>query len=236
MTRSKLPIFLHVPRSGGTTLRRKLEAIYPREQVIVHDDSVDASSFWAEVAVLDREQLERVQLVAGHLPHGVGDAFERPVGYFTFLREPVARVVSDYRWAQSLRGHVFHEGAQETLRHALASRAYLNFDNLQVRMLAGGCATGVPYGKLTSKHLRRAIANLDDFDLVGLTEDLASDARHLELLYGWKIQISEDEWVNVSTCREPVAEADLELVRRHNQLDALLYREVLARRGPEYSI
>src|SRR5579859_7456320 len=42
-----------------------------------------------------------IRLLAGHMPFGFGQNFPGPSEYFTFVRNPIARAVSDYHFCRS---------------------------------------------------------------------------------------------------------------------------------------
>ena len=76
---------------------------------------------------------------------------------------------------------------------------------------------------LDSTHLQQALARIDGFDLVGLTEQLGDFAHKLEQLTGISGQI---EQVNVAPESPSVPDSLLQQIRQDNALDMQLYDHV----------
>jgi sulfotransferase famil protein len=214
--------FLHVPRAGGTTLRDVITRRYVKERVLTHDDSSSTRGWEEKVRRAPRD----VALVAGHLPSDAPmPRHDPPLRRVTFLREPVARVISDYAWArQSPSSHIARDYCtMYTLREAIERRCYRNFDNLQVRLFSG--ALEEPWGQLTKEHLHDAVRALATFDFVGLTERMDRQMRDLEDAFPeWSGIGIELERKGISSRLGEVDAGTLAAVRDANLLDAMLYR------------
>src|SRR5947208_15108040 len=78
-------IFLHLPRTAGTTFVRILERQYGADAVL---DLYD-SALGEEVAALT--ELEQVCVITGHFYFGIHTDLSGPCHYVTFLRDPVKR-------------------------------------------------------------------------------------------------------------------------------------------------
>src|SRR5207249_5331452 len=96
---SPVIVFVHVPKTGGMTLH----SILSRQLHGVFAESMDEVQ--AALNALDETELDRLELVAGHVPYGVHEFLRRPVTYVTLLREPVERVVSHYWFVRTEPGH-----------------------------------------------------------------------------------------------------------------------------------
>ena len=101
-----------------------------------------------------------LEVAHGHMLF-VPDRWPRDARFVTILRDPVERTISHYYWlkretrARSALGSIEEAIGQGEIR-----------DNLQVRVLAGAD----PSGPVTSTMAEEAIAALDRFTAVGLTE------------------------------------------------------------------
>lgn len=82
-----LIVFLHIPKTGGTTIQRHFERVYGERYLRLHGN-VQASSItdWSAV-----------DAVAGHIDRTIERYIPTPT-YYTVLRNPVARLLSLYRW------------------------------------------------------------------------------------------------------------------------------------------
>lgn len=148
-------VFVHVPKTAGTTLKGVLAAQYRRVHDVPGRSAVESIERFRQ---LDPEERSAVDLVMGHLTLGLHDALPRGCDYLTFLRNPVEQVMSGF--------HQIRRNPRNPLHNALlveadSPEAYIDFqrkwgiDNLQTRHLAG-----------VAPHVRPE-ADAVDFDLEG---------------------------------------------------------------------
>jgi hypothetical protein len=109
-------IFVHVPKTAGTSLRAELAAILPPD-INIHVDYTDTSRSFhdriddAVARFLEQAGPRGTRFASGHIVgrHVTRIAQQMPQARFiTMLRDPVARVVSDFRHQRSPR-HPGHE-------------------------------------------------------------------------------------------------------------------------------
>ena len=99
-------IHLHIPKTGGTSLNSMVQHAF--EGTEVSDTMVIGSERYnclglapfelcrEHFASYGGDDLRRIRYVTGHLPMGLHQAFDRTVKYFTVIRHPVDRVISDF--------------------------------------------------------------------------------------------------------------------------------------------
>ncbi len=80
-----LYIFLHLVKTGGMTVWQMLEKALPGKAV-----RCDLS------AIKNGAVKDSTRILAGHFQFGIHQHIDRPCRYFTILRHPVDRVISDY--------------------------------------------------------------------------------------------------------------------------------------------
>jgi hypothetical protein len=88
-------IFLHIPKTAGTTLNRIIEWQYNPLSIF----TLDPYRFRATAErfmTLSEERRRRIQVVRGHLYYGLHETSPAGATYITMLREPVARFLSSY--------------------------------------------------------------------------------------------------------------------------------------------
>lgn len=171
---TRVLIFLHIPKTAGTTLNLLLENYYqPAESYATFPNRMHPDGSLEGFRELSQEKVDQLKLLTGHMGFGLHERFSRPVIYTTLLRDPVGRVVSQYLNAMRNRDSTVypmiqagHMDLKEFGRYYAAS----NMDNLQTRMIAGNWEKkGV--GRCDEAMLAKARDNLQRyFPVVGLNE------------------------------------------------------------------
>jgi hypothetical protein len=132
-------IYLHIPKTAGTTLGEALAA-EPKLQpgAIVHSDL----SVYRSLPLMQRR---RLRLLRGHMNMGLGDLIDAPHRYICVIRRPGPRIYSFYRYVSRTKDHPHYkevgesnlsfgeylEFSQENLHHRV------EIENGQVRRLSG---------------------------------------------------------------------------------------------------
>jgi Galactose-3-O-sulfotransferase len=219
-TANRCIIFLHLPKTGGVTLRRALKWKYAPDMLNFETLTKPAESL-ADVPLSDRRN---ARVLTGHLHYGVHDYIPQPCDYITLLREPIARVVSYYYY---ILGHPKHWRHAELVRSGMSLDEFARtspergVEDDQTRMLSGRGAGELDAGSLGRKALDEAKRNLEKFLVVGLTERFDESFILIRRALGWKFPLYVAG--NVSTGPKPASAAALELIRERNQLDLELY-------------
>lgn len=233
MPEVKALIFVHLPKTAGSSLTAILEQQYPPERSYstsfnAHHPHGSLSGFHA----LSPEQLAQIDFLYGHMPYGLHEKLPRPAEYITMLRDPVRRVVSNYffegREPSSAIYDRVHSGAMDI-------EAYLDFirelgiDNIQTRMIAGiyDPAGGPP---MTDEILARAQENLEKhFVVVGLQEAFEDSYLILRHRFGWPYTDYPFHGVAPRSHRQSaVPDHILERIAREHRYDAALYESARA--------
>lgn len=217
-TNGEALIFLHIPKTAGTTLNRIIEWQYdPR--LIYTIDPYQIRATVGRLQTLPEERRRRLRVVRGHLIYGVHEFLPQGGTYITMLRDPVKRVLSSYQFILRRPLHPLH---RKLKAKGIGVEEFLNYtakrQNLQTKMLAG-----VPYvGPCDEETLARAIAHADkSFRVVGLSERFQESLLMIASSFGWKIPYYENR--KVSKNRPAIDPAMLELIREHNPYDLALY-------------
>ena len=85
-------IFLHIPKTAGTTLHDILDRHYPPESI--YSIGAIAHESMAGFKDLDEQDRNKSGCCAGIWAYGLHEHLPGPAKYFTILRDPVARVIS----------------------------------------------------------------------------------------------------------------------------------------------
>jgi hypothetical protein len=177
-----LPLFVHMPRTGGTAFTAVLRAHFSR--VLQLSERLEIAAF---LGMPDQDRA-RFDLIAGHMPFGADTFIPRRCPYIVWLRDPVDRLVSSYFHARSHQDNGLHRFASEhTLREYAEHAPTFMRDNGQTRRLAayewsevlsGGPFwwQRVPIGCVSRAMLDQARENLDR-SCVGIYEHFIDSAR-----------------------------------------------------------
>jgi hypothetical protein len=226
-------VFLHIPKTAGTTLYHILDRNYRKSTVytIWQDGSLDG---FKQLSQADRAQ---VQLLRGHFGYGIHTYLPRPCVYFTFLRNPLARTVSYYHFVRHTPAHYCHDLVVSrglNVQQFVESGQDPLVDNAQTRLLAG-LETGqeLPVGGCTRNLLERARHNLrENIAVTGIVEEFDAALLIMKRTFGWRSVYYAEQNVTPTAARppelSPSARAAIEQV---NELDVELYadaREIFA--------
>jgi hypothetical protein len=219
-------IFLHIGRTGGTTLWRVLRRQYPR-RASFSIDSTDVEGSLRGLGALPHARRAGLQLVRGHGVFGVHELIRQPVTYITFMRDPVDRVLSAYHYVRTRPYHELHEQVSRrnlSFAEFVRSGLSLETDNWQTRVIAGDLDT--PFGRCTPDLLERAKRTIAEwFSVVGLLERFDESLVLCRRRLGWRWPPVHGHR-NAARSRRPVddlAPAELEAALELNQLDCALY-------------
>lgn len=237
-----LTVFVHIPRTAGTTFAAVLRDNFPNGVRSLGNAFRSSGGFDSrllrrldDAAVLTRN----AQVLVGHVHFGIRDRLPSDARYITFLRNPVERTLSHYYSLVRLSRRKALPG--DGSLNATLSAGDVIYDNLQTRML---CGEPEPFGKVGDRMLEQAKENLRSrFAAFGVVESfdesvvlLAHEIGLESILYLRQRFAARPRGHEVPAEMRAVAE-------RFNQYDAELYRSALelfeqrvAEQGPEFHV
>ena len=236
--------FLHIPRTAGTTLNAVIRNNFAPEEVL----SVYNRADYERLAVLDEAALAPIRLIQGHLflqSYDPPMSYAREVEVFTFLREPVARLVSQYlfelHWEENSLYSFLNEGGVSFADYVTSDCKELRYRgrNFMTRMLSG---MDFDLDSFPRAALDAAKRNLESvFGFVGIQERFDESLVMLQDFLGLESLLHERRNALRPALKERIGEADLALAAERNAADAELYAfavglfdERVASQGPEF--
>jgi hypothetical protein len=218
-------IFLHIPKTAGTSLRQSIAHVYSEERCLfVYDPAFFTDP---EQAAAMRERAGRADVVFGHMSYGVHESLGLEARYVTVLREPVARVASFFRHqARDEQSEYYGDiAAGMTLVDLLRSEKCHQVNNHMCRILSGRHTDAAVFDR---QELTLAWANVDtQFLAVGLTERLDRSVEAFGRALGWPAAPSVPLLnADPEPDRYPLDEETRAEIERYNALDQRLYRRV----------
>jgi len=213
-------IFLHVPKTAGTTLNRLIEWEYPLFQMY----SVDPVFFTWSASHLRRlppRRLKKTRMFKGHMLFGLHEILPQPATYITVLRDPIDRVMSAFYY---MRSYILHPKYWKFRREQWTVEDFvrrLPRDNVQCKILAGA-----EYNSpCTEEIFEQAKENLfRHFSVVGLSERFEESLALMKLRLGWKLwRYSSFNVTRARPKKADLSQATLDLIAAKNSFDLALY-------------
>lgn len=222
-------IFIHIPKTAGTSLMKVLAGEYGDKAVKIQC-SPEYPDYRETFSGIPDDMKAALKLVAGHFPFGVHKYFSNPARYLTILRNPVSRIESLYYHHMRNPGNEIHEVIMKYHLSLLGFVEYFHdkisaINNGQTRILTGlHTVNRHPQNMpVTETHLEIAKANLKNRIHFGLAERLKETLLLFQSLFSWKPfdipckNVAEHEKI-------PLDEPTIQCIKSLNRFDLELYK------------
>jgi hypothetical protein len=209
-------IIVHVPRTGGTTVCKRLGAGILRARQIgpTYDTNYkEAAALWEG----------KVRVIASHFPYGAHEKLAGPYEYATILRHPVARAGSSFRWhSPDFRFRSYYDPAlREAASKGIAEFVKQSIERNPATKLLAGLGMGHE-GELGRQEFGQAVTNLAKIKFVGFTEDLDPWLKKLASYLGMGAGLGSRSHTTGGGSVE-FEGAELKAIHDANNWDMLLY-------------
>lgn len=213
-------VFLHIPKTAGTSFHFILENNFG--VAYCHTNHTKGKVFDRDDFNFTRKCFPRLNALAGHnLIAPLALPFPNPF-YMTFLREPMARVLSQYQERFLITRR--YGGSGLSFEDALCEDEDL--ENLQVKLMAG------------SRNLDKAKQFLQKCHFVGLTEKFDLSLRVLGSLYPAELNLNYQKGrVQADNAIRREIEGNprlMAMARERNRLDIELYEFAVREIFPKF--
>jgi len=203
-------IHLHIPKTGGTSLNSLVQHGFRNLEVFgveVFDDmGVDVRdglglaryNYCLQLQTAYRpEDWRRIRYATGHVPFGLHRAFAGNVKYFTVIRDPFDRIVSEFFFRIQGNNPTRNHGHTLTFEEYVESRHDVHLSNYQVRALAGSPGLDDKEIPVQRHHLEQAKRNINQhFLAVAPLESMVDLALIIRRTYGWPMRRLLTEYKN----------------------------------------
>jgi len=227
-------IFLHLPKTAGSTLRPIIDRHYAAEVICKLDVLPrDLEMFLG----LPEQTRSKIRVLEGHLQFGLHEHLSVPVDYVTMLRDPVDRMISMYYWILGNQKHILNSVVKSMSLADFAGSGFEITANHQTRLISGlmqnfsADALSVAKNNLTS-HITA----------FGLNEKFDESLILFKSLLGWKrvFYVRRNVTKNRPRRDEP-PDSTIQVIKNHNALDIELYEfarnrfdEMISKRGQSF--
>ena len=223
--RKDLFIHLHIPKTGGTTLRDIIQRQYRAEKILMIPKLEESENILKEVST---SQINQLKLIQGHLKYGIHNHFHRRVKYFSIIRDPINRVLSTYYYVLSQKNNpqnLSTSNNQMTIYDFVQSGVNPFLINGQTKLISGKTGN-IDNPIIESEELfSLAKENIEnDFLFLGITEMFDETILILKNMLGWHMPYYS---IANRTKKKPNYDAVnptiISFIKEHNQLDIKLY-------------
>ena len=229
-------VFCHIPKTAGVTVRALIGMNFRVGEILHVRDPLD----FIENARAD--ELGSYKFIHGHFGIEIADLFPVVPKLITFLRDPLQRVLSYYRFLRSFDPDQVYEDEAAAHRVRLANELDLEgFVQSEDRSVDNGMTnryvtflSGAKQGMSDAERLAAAKHNLDRFEFVGITERMDESLQLLSASFGW-CSPHQGPILNRSN-QDPIVlnEAVAAMIRERNRLDTELYAHAVERFENDY--
>lgn len=235
-------IFLHIPKTAGSTLDQVIYRQYRFHQVYTTGQASQQGV--AAIQKMSEAERGKLRLIKGHMTFGIHHYISGPWAYFTFFRDPLERTISYFYYICRAPEHplytLIHEQKMD-LRQYLEERLDPILYNCHTRLLSG-VWDEIPAGACTEEHLEIAKENLNQMKVVGLTEQFDASLLLLGQAFGWKqLYYTQQNVTARRPARRNLPPETMAAVQAANELDSKLYdhaktlfTQQISRQGPDF--
>ena len=203
--------FMHIPKTGGTTLRKMLTnhfpdgSYYPSQSDLINNKG---KYFNQQELVQKKSILLSKSLIMGHYSVDLIDSLNPNVKTISFFRNPFDRVMSHVKHILNNEEKWKGGDPNDVIKH-------------RVKLL-GGTQTRM-INDSNAKNLQDMLKNIDKLSFVGILEEFENSIKLLNSTFNWSFEIGKKENVSLSSISESITSKSMALICRNIKLDIIVY-------------
>ncbi len=220
--------FIHVPKTAGTSFRFMLYELFRQRVIYPNLCDINRNNGYESVKEFrnsPKEKFREVQLLMAHIPSAAIELMPPGTHSITFLREPMARAISDINFRANE-----NISSINNIEEIFEDNKYFFF-NLQTRLFASDtifkCPIYFNYRLVDELALKKAKANLEKTAFLGITERFEDSIRLAEKRFGWKFKKLKHYNMAKKKMTKDLPGYIWNEIKENNQYDQELYRFAL---------
>lgn len=223
--------FLHIPKTGGSTLRSILEPLFDQHWIFPDAYQMRRHNGLYPPRIKDfihQSELDRIRLTRGHFGWSQIHLFKERPQVITILRDPVDRMASHLKHIFSLTSPSTDPAVFQEFLHAQANSLIEGrHRNAQCKVI--GETDSQPIRGSEAANLDRAISRLSEIDHLFFTNELGDISKQLS--NAWGLKLPPIRRMNSSKSQLTVPDNILAKIRKHNEYDIELYKAARSSRS-----
>ena len=236
-------VFVHLPKCAGTSLLQTFSQIGRRRFAVVAENDLKSQAFDSVIQQMAEHKIaaNRLDLIMGRdAYYGVQSISNREPYFFTFIREPIERFLSQYRYytdCASDPAHHAHEMAVQRLEQDGQRLSLHEFaesgrgDNFLCKVLGSIAPSRKNHDYFWNVNedeaLPAAKEMIQEMSFIGFVDDIEQDTAFICKQLKLKPKLPK---INRSFAKLNINESTRQLIQHNNDLDIQLYEFAKNRR------